>query len=698
MSRIGLSFKYVLMFILGMMLSIEILFASTNKIEIKANNIESVKGVVSAKNNVVIHYDDMIIKASSAQYYKEKNMLILDGNVETIGYKGSKEHSNHMEINTETKEITFEELFLVSENDVWIMSDHVNKKEKEYTLGTSLLSSCDISDPLWTMRFSDSTYNADEEYIKVYNAKVYMLDVPVFYSPYLGFSTNKQRSSGLLFPLLGYTSAEGFIYEQPIFWAISPSVDIEFNPQIRTARSAGAYSTLRFVDSNHSKGALRVGYFKDQASYTQEYNLPNEDHYGVEFKYQSSEVLKKYLPSGFQDGLYVNTTYLNDIDYLTLQKSNLGQFGLNPLQESRVNYFAQDNDYYFGLNAKYFIDTRTNVDDDETVQVLPSVQFHKYLDHFISKKFTYSADFKVNNFDRKKGATMQQAELRIPLGFTTSFFDDFVNLSLSEELYYNKFFFGNGDFIYDDYQYYSNIHRAKIFTDLTKSYDGFMHVLQPSLEYSKPGSETQSPIEFSQLDDEQKELFAVGLEEEQYKFALSQYFYDDKMKLKFYQRLTQKYYVDRAYEFADLDNEMQYNFKTLSIYNIIGYSHEFNEIRYSSSSLTYRKADYRIGLGYSYKQALEDEPTAIVANDVNFNFSYTYNKKISFSGGLTYNIDDSSSTQWNIGASYYRDCWSIVSSVRQDITATSAGAINQNTFYVQLNFTPFGSIGTDTLQ
>ena len=700
MSKIGLLLKTISMLILGMTLSMGILSASTDKdkIEIKAKNIESVGNIITAKNNVVVHYDGMVIKAKVAHFNKETKMLLLDGNIETIGYKGTKEHSNHMEINTDTKEITFKELFLVSENDVWIMSDDVNKKEKQYKLGTSLLSSCDISDPLWTMRFSDSTYNADENYIKVYNAKVYMWDVPVFYTPYLAFSTNKQRSSGLLFPLFGYNANEGFIYEQPIFWAISPSVDIEFNPQIRTSRSIGGYSTLRFVDSNHSKGTLRVGYFKDQSSYVDEYNLPNDAHYGLEFNYESSEVFKKYLPKGFQDGLYVNTTYLNDIDYLRLQKNNLSHFGLSPLQESRINYFAQDNDYYFGLNAKYFIDTREGVDDDKTLQILPSIQMHKYLEHFITQNFTYSADFKVNNFDRKKGATMQQAELRIPLEFTTSFFDDFVNVSLNEEFYYSKFYFGNGDFVYDDYQYYSNIHKAKIFTDLTKKYDGFIHILQPSLSYLKPGSENQSPIEFSQLDAEQKELFTVGLPEEQYQFALSQYFYDEKMKLKFYQRLTQKYYTDRAYKFADLNNEMQYNFDALSIYNIIGYAHEFKRIRFSSSLLTYKQSDYRLTLGHSYKKVLADDPNTRPANDVNFDFAYTYNEKIRFNGGLTYNIDDSSSKQWKFGGSYYRDCWSVAASIRQDIRPTSAGAISENTFYLQLNFTPFGSIGTDTLK
>ncbi len=686
------------MLILGMSFNSTFLFSSSDKIEIKAKAIESINNIIIARDNVIVTYDNMVIKANSAKFDKNSKILILDGNIETIGYNGTKEHSQHMEIDTKTNEVTFEELFLLSENDVWIVSSSVTKKENKYTLGTSVVSSCDIADPLWTMRFSDSVYDTDENYMKVYNAKLYMWDIPVFYTPYIGYSTNKQRSSGLLFPLFGYAAEEGFMYEQPIFWAISPSVDVEINPQIRTSRSLGVYSTLKFVDSNHSEGTLRVGYFKDFESFTEEYGLPNDKHFGFEFNYQSSEVFQKHFSKNFKDGLYVNVRYLNDIDYLRLQKNNLAHFGLNPLQESRVNYFAENNEYYFGLNAKYFIDTRVNVDDDKTLQILPSMQFHKYLDHFISKKITYSVDFKVNNFDRKKGTTMQQAELRIPLEFTTSFFDDFLSLSLGEEFYYSKFFFGNGDFVYDDYQYYSNIHKAKIFTDLTKEYEGFVHVLQPSIAYLKPGSENQSPIELSQLDPDQKALFSVGLPEEQVRFALSQYFYDDTMKLKFYQRLTQKYYTDRAYKFADLNNEMQYSFDSLVLYNIVGYSHEFEKIRFASSYLSYRQADYRFSLGHAYKEVLADEPKARAVNDVNFDFSYAYNTQFSFNGGLTYNIDDATSRQWKVGASYYRDCWSMVASVRQDIRPTSVGSLSQNTFYLQLNFTPFGSIGTDTLK
>jgi len=691
-------FKHIFFLVLTFILGMQLLSAApdNNRIEIKAKHIESANDIVTAKDNVVVYYGDAVIKASSASFNRKTKKLVLDGDIVMMGYEGGKERADHMEIQTDTKEVSFEELFLVSENDVWIYSDTVNKKEGKYKLGTSVLSSCDISDPLWTMVFSEAEYDTNENSMQVYHAKVYMWDVPVFYSPYLSFSTNKERSSGLLFPGVGYTENEGFLYEQPIYWAISESLDLELNPQIRTDRSQGLYGTLRFVDSNHSSGKIRVGYFKDNDSYTQEHNLAENTHYGLEFNYESSKVFENYLPAGFDDGLYINTTYLNDIDYIYLQRKQLQHFGLTPLQQSRINYFAHDNDYYVGVNAKYFIDTR-KTDNDSTLQEIPSIQLHKYLDHFITKNFTYSADFHINNLDRKEGATMRQAELRIPLEFTTSFFNDFVSLSLGEELYYSKFFFGNGTFVYDDYSYYSNMHKVKVFSDLTKKFDGFVHIMQPSFEYIKPGSQNESPIEFSLLSDEQKELFTVGLPEEKFDFSLSQYFYDDDMKLKFYQRVSQSYYPDREYELADLNNEMQYNWDKMSLYNNLIYALEFSEIRESSSYFMIKGSDYNMALGHSYKQALPDLPVTRAVNDVNLAFAYAYNTKVNFNAGVTYNIDDTSSTQWRFGAGYHRDCWSVTGSIREDIIPTAAGVISSSSFYMQLNFTPFGSIGTGDL-
>jgi LPS-assembly protein len=666
-----------------------------NNIEVNAKHLESTKTTVIGTDGVVVYYQDSVIKADRASYDKKTKILILDGNVEMIGYKGTKEHTNHMEIDTQTNEVNFEKLFFTNQNDIWLYTDKARRSEGNYTLGNSVLSSCDVDDPLWKMVFERSHYDSSDEYMKVYNAKIYFKDIPIAYTPYMAFSTNNKRSSGLLFPLFGYSSDDGFVYEQPIFWAISESMDIELNPQIRTNRSVGTYATFRFVDSAYSSGELRVGYFKDSDDYVKEHNFLNNSHYGFEFNYESSKLFSEKLGKNFTDGLYINSTFLNDIDYLNLQKTSLTHFGVTPLQESRLNYFLYNNDFYAGVNAKYYVDTRKD-DNEDTLQILPAINLHKYLKSFLVNNFTYSVDFNINNFYREKGSTLKQAEFKIPLEYTTSFFDDYLNLSLGEDIYYSKFFFGNGNYLYDEFTYYSSQYRVKLFTDLTKQYDGFTHVLQPSIKYLNPGNESQKPVDAEYLTKEQKELFTVGLPEENYLLSLGQYFYDDKMKLKFYQRFYLYYYVDREHELSDMGNEMQYNIGSWQFYNNIVYSHAFKKIRESSSSISLNKSIYNFTIGHSFKQLLPDDISHSItpANDINFNFGYTYNENIKFSGAFTYDIDTSESKQWLFSGSYKQDCWSVVASMRQDITPRPTGSTLENTFFVQFNFIPFATIGS----
>jgi len=670
---------------------------NTAKIEVTAKSLFSTKNTVHANEGVVVYYNNAVIRSERATYNKETKLLVLDGNVEMIGYKGSKEHTSHMELQTDTKEISFKKLFLASENDVWLLSDTAYKKEGKYILNNSILSSCEVENPLWHLAFSHSIYDSNEKYMKLYHTKVYFGDIPIFYTPYLAFSTDKQRSSGLLSPLLGYTQTEGYLYEQPIFWAISKSMDLEINPQIRLSRSKGVYSTFRFVDSNHSSGKIRVGYFKDEDSYIQEYKPQNETHYGFEFNYESSKVFQSYLPEDYTDELYINTTYLNDIDYITLQKSHLGHFGLQALQESRINYFANSNAYYFGLNAKYFIDTRRE-SNDETLQILPSLQWHKYLDHIIWNNLTYSVDMHMNNITRKKGSTLKQLETKVPFEYTISLFNNFLNVMFSEEFYYSKYLFGNGTFGHNSFQYYSNVHKAKIFTDLTKHYDSFSHVFLPSLTYIKPGSENESPIGFTDLEKSQKDLFAVGLPEEQINFSLSQYFYDENVKLKFFQRFSQNYFPNREYKLDDMRNEMGYYWGEWSFYNQIIYSNEFSAVHSISSDISLRESDYKFSIGHIYQQTLSDETKKIAANNIDLSLGYAYNDRVSFGGGIIYDIEESTSKQWKIGAGYHRDCWSVDASMRRDIRPNSSGPQNLTSYYIQLNFIPFGAIGTDSIR
>ena len=602
----------------------------------------------------------------------------------------------------------FKELFFATENDLWLLTDEANRTDGNYTFGNSMLSSCEVDDPLWKMFFSRSTYDSNSSYMQVYDASIYFKDVPVFYVPYLAFSTSNARSSGLLFPLFGYTNNEGMVYEQPIFWAINESMDMEFNPQVRTKRSIGIYTTYRFADSPYSSGELRVGYFKDKSSYVKAYNLPEDQHYGLEFLYDSSNVLSRYLSSEYTDGLYANITLLNDIDYLNLQKTSLTHFGQVPLQESRVNYFLYNDDWYGGLNAKYFIDTRLK-NNDTTLQTLPALQLHKYLTSFMFDELTYAVDIQAKRFDRKSGPTLNQAEIRVPIEYTTSFLDDYISLSLGESLYFGRFYFGNdATLVHDYFQYNSNVHQAKLYSDLTKQYPGFIHVLQPSIGYIKPGNETQKPVTFEdvvkdadgQTRSDLTELFSVGLPEEELSLSLSQYFYDTSMQLVFYQRLSQSYFPEREEEMGELSNEMQYTWRNWTFYSHLRYAFAYSEISESSTRISLNEEGYYFHIGHTYKKQLEEPGEPITSNDLNFDFSYDYNEHVTLNGGVIYNLEDETSKLWRLGGGYKEDCWSITAQIRADVlprptqVSGESAYTEEYSFVFQLNFIPFASIGS----
>ncbi|MDD5406844.1 MAG: LPS-assembly protein LptD [Sulfurovaceae bacterium] len=669
----------------------------TNNIEFMAGNIDATKTTAAANDDVLIFYDDSVLRSDNAFFDKNTNILVLDGNTESIGYKQIKEQSDHATINVVDKDTTFDNLFLMNENNIWLYTDDATKKGDTYFLGNTLLSSCCIQKPLWKIVFDHSVYDDKAEYMKLYGAKLYMWDMPVFYLPYLGFTTNRERSSGLLFPRFGSSGDQGFIYEQPIFLAYAPNWDIELDPQIRTKRSIGAYATLRFADSADSSGELRIGDFRDFDDYQNSHNLKYQNHYGVELLYDSSKFFDN-LPLDFKDGLFINGIYLNDIDYINLQKSKFSHFGVSSFQESRLNYFLNNEDYYAGMNAKYFIDTLKTSNND-TLQILPAVQLHKYYDSVGFLPVYYSADVSLDNYFRPNGTTLRQAEFNLPLEWSTPFLDDYLHLSLSEELYGSKLFFGNVLTGEDNFEFLTNVNKIKLYSDLTKSYHDFIHVIQPSLSYSNLGNTYESPVSFDLLGLEQQKLFSLNLPEVQYQFAFSQYFYDNEMNLKFSQRIMQPYYPNRVYNWGDIYHEIEWNFDNIHFSNIFLYSYEFGKFRSIFTGASWVRDDLSLAMSHAYKKDFQDEINEIaVANNLNLDIGYQVNPKVKVYGGISYELDNEYSKYWHIGTSYTQECFAISASISKNATPmlTQSGPSYNDSLaaYIQLKFIPFATVGS----
>lgn len=682
--------------------------AENERIEIMAEDLSSTGTAVIAKGNVVVHYGDSVIQASTAHYDREKQLLTLSGDtIEFLGDNGSKIQSKELQINTQSKKVTFKNVFLTDNSDIWVFSDNAVKQDDNITFGPSMMSSCDVNSKDWTFYSKSAHYDGKKHYMTMRDLKVKFWDVPVLYTPYFAFSTRKERSSGLLFPAFGYSASQGAIYEQPLYWAPSRSWDVELRPQIRTTRGVGIYGTLRFADSPYSAGAVRMGYFKDNEDYMIENDIENESHYGFEMLYDSSSIFKRFFSpqTDIVDGLYINATLLNDIDYIYLQKRPMSHFGAVPLQESRVNYFVHNEDFSGGVYGKYFIDTRKE-DNNSTMQILPTVQLHKYLKSIVLDRLTYSMDLTMNNYTRQEGTTLKVAEFYTPIEYTHPFFDDLITLSLKEDLYYNTLLFGNGVYTNDDYQYSNAISRLKLFSDLTKKYNTFIHVMQPSLTYSLPANGVETPVEFEELEEDQKKLFAPGIEEQNIALKFSQYFYDDYGNIKFYERFTQQYLPENEVnKLGNLSHEMQYKLDEWKFYNNLVYSYEFDKVEESLSQIAWRHDAYSARISHSFERSYSyDENDELQehkhTNDINLKAGFKITERVKVLGGLVYDIDDEESSQYRFGINYNKDCWNLALGVRQDVrpieSTSGADSIMESTYTFQLNFVPFGGVGVSS--
>ena len=105
-----------------------VLVAKNERIEIMAEDLSATETVVIAKGNVVVHYGDSVIQASTANYDREKQLLTLSGDtIEYLGDNGSKIQSKNLQINTKSKKVTFKNVFLTDNSDIWVFSDNAIK-------------------------------------------------------------------------------------------------------------------------------------------------------------------------------------------------------------------------------------------------------------------------------------------------------------------------------------------------------------------------------------------------------------------------------------------------------------------------------------------------------------------------------------------------------------------------------------------
>ena len=654
-------------------------------VEVFAKEVHATTDYMEANGDVVILYDGAMLKSQHATYDKNSSRLTLNGDVEMLSETENRVASNELIIDTSTKAVEFKRLFLTTEDDLWIDATKATKTDEKYKIFDSKLSSCDKTNPDWTIGFSEAYYRKDKDFITLNDAELVFFDRKILSLPFLAFPTVDKRTTGLLFPHFKFSDTEGLVYEQPFYYVPTHNIDIEFNPQVRTHRGLGAHVTTRFVDSNHSSGEFTTGYFENFDKYSEENNF-NKEHYGLEFLYKSTDFLDL---DEYKSGLYVNATYLNDLEYLNTQKDTASSLINSNLMESRFNAFVYDEENYLGLYAKYYIDT-SKEDNKETLQELPTLHYHRYMESLISDKLFYTIDAQIHNYTRVKGSRAYQTELDVPITYYDSFFNDYLDFSLSENLYLSQVNFSNLIVPGENYRYYRNFHTMELSSDLIKAYGSNVHTLHPSVIYTKPSFEKENPFDYDDLNEEQKELFVTQTEKENISLGLSQYYHNRDLEMNFYHRFAWIHFPKETLNRGDINSELGYKGENLTLYSNLFYSLDKDKIHSHATSLGYNQSNYDIMLThfYNYDFVVDEDKTSFM----NMAFTHNYNKHNQWFLNYDYDLEKSFNHQWYIGWTHKQKCWGAKLSIGQERIPNLDSSFRNNMLYFELNLNPLGGI------
>ncbi|MDD5716439.1 MAG: LPS-assembly protein LptD [Sulfuricurvum sp.] len=652
---------------ISLIVSSTVLFGS-ERIELFGKVMEVNASAATATKNPVLIYKDQILSADQIVYDRNSSTVELNGSVSL--FKGQQYYtkSEHMRVDLlNDKRYSHPYYGLDHSSGLWMSTDEATSCKNEIDLLSGAVSGCDSSDPLWKIRFSSADYDTESMWVNLYNARIEIGNFPLFYLPYFGYPTDRTRRSGLLIPTLGWSNTEGFYYQQPIYFAPRSWWDLELTPQIRMNRGEGVYGDFRFVDSPVSKGYVKFGLFNEQNGYVAEHNLAHNKHYGYELFYQNSEFLRQWFGSDLEgeSGLYVDGRWMNDVDYLNLRHTNELHNVISNQAISRINgYYSHEQDY-FGAYFKYsqYLNLASNA---QTIQTLPTVQYHRYLESFLQDKLLVNADATVTNLYRPNGIRAVESDMNIPLLFQTSLLNDYMNMSYTANARARMIGFYGTDNTANSYsngRFAQLDHELKIESMLIRQYDGFTHVLNPDIVYSSSGNRfykgyyetyqntcnqnnTGAPCEFYTISEPSNSLG----------FGLNNYLFEGGKQV-FVDRLSQNYRYDQYGSYSgELQNELEWTINSgWSYYNQSSFNHDRNRITKEQNTLRYNDEIIAANMSHYYTDILSGNQinyTSYVTADA----SYRYGADYRFSGLIAYDYHNSLLKRGEIGFLHSQRC------------------------------------------
>jgi LPS-assembly protein len=295
---------------------------------------DEVGRTVTAQGDVQVRYEGRTLRADQLVYNLDSGVIRAIGNVQVVMEDGSVTHAQEIEADEAMNVGSASELRArLGASGTLAARSAVRRSADESELNNVIYTSCPICEederpPTWSLRARRAVQDRDSRTIRYQGAVLEVVGVPVLYLPFMAHpDPSVGRASGLLPPDIGRNRRLGIFYEQPYYWAISPSQDL-----VASLRLHENVNPLIGLDYRKRFWSGSVAF---ESSFTQEELFDDDGELlGDErFRYHVFGEGLFDVNSYWRWGFGVETAY--DDEYLR-------RYGINGTGERRGPYIGQD--------------------------------------------------------------------------------------------------------------------------------------------------------------------------------------------------------------------------------------------------------------------------------------------------------------------------------------------------------------------
>lgn len=488
-----------------------------------------------------------------------------------------------------------------------------------YQLEDGTYTTCPDNDDSWRFKAGRLEKQENDLFADLYHARFEVLDVPIFYLPYLRVPVEDGRLTGFLYPSIGWNDTDGFEVDAPFYWNIAPQLDMLITPKYMTNR--GLFTTFEPSYLTHyGAGGVTFEFMGTDKLY----NIENS--WGINWRHSGINQRWKYNADYSQ---------VSDINYFTRHTdSRIGNREDNTLlQTGNLSY--RDRNWDAAIDVRSFQPLSANA---SVYKLLPQLTFNYYQPN-IYQNIYFKMPTQISQFTTNSKTKPDALRIDLQPNIILPYNRPWLNASAEGKLYYTYYDQRNishvtgfnGEKLTETASRLVPMTRlhSKIILERASEFLGraYTQTLEPQIQYLYIKGVEQdhiyNPVNYAgggydtaRLQTDYYGLFRANQfssidyinPANQFTFGASSRYFDDEYKERFNIAFGQIYYLDRErinknknfnYSAWAIESELNL-YDQFSLRGSVEYDHNLSNLQFGNATAEYAYSGFSAQASYRY--------------------------------------------------------------------------------------------------